>query len=46
MTICRIDQHESTLRQIGFDLRALDGSAAQPVGLFLSGFDLSPDLQR
>ena len=28
--IGRIDQHESTLRQIGFELRALDGSAAQP----------------
>src|ERR1035437_4050425 len=45
-SIARIDQHESALRQIGFELRTLDGAAAQPIGLFLPGFDLSPDLER
>ena len=45
-TVVRIDQHESALREIRFDLRTLDRAAAQPVGLFLPGFDLSPDLER
>jgi hypothetical protein len=45
-TIRRIDQHEATLRQICFELRTLDSAVAQPVGFFLSGFDLSPDLER
>ena len=45
-SIVRIDQHESALRQIGFDLRTLDRAAAQLISLFLPSFDLSSDLER
>jgi hypothetical protein len=32
------------LRQIGFELCPLDCAAAQPTGILLPSFDLSPDL--
>ncbi len=45
-SIARIDQHESTLRQIRFELRTLGCAAAQLIGIFLPGFDLSSDIER
>jgi hypothetical protein len=44
--IAGIDQHESALRQIGFELRTLDCAAARPISILLPTFDLSPDLER
>ena len=44
--IARIDQHESALRQIGFELCTLDRAVAQPIGILLPSFDLSSDLER
>jgi hypothetical protein len=45
-TVVRIDQHESPLREIGLQLRTLYRATAQLISLFLSGFDLSSDLER
>jgi hypothetical protein len=44
--IARIDQHESALRQIGFELSTLDCATAQLISLLLPRLDLSPDLKR
>ena len=41
----RIDEHESSLCEIGVDLGALDGATAEPIRLVMPRFDLSPDLQ-
>ena len=44
--LLRIDQHESPLCEIRFDLSAFDRATTQPIGLLVASFDLAPDLQR
>ena len=41
-----IDQHKSPLREIRFDPGAFNGAKTEPIGLFMSSFDLFSDLQR
>jgi hypothetical protein len=44
--IAWVDQHESALRQIGFELCTVDRAAAQAIGILLPSFDLSPNIER
>ena len=41
-----IDEHETALGEIGFDLGALDRATAQPICFFMAGFDLLADVER